>query len=296
MKAMTEMDKSIIKVENVAKFFTLDRRLVELFINPFSGRRKICALNGISFNVEPGEILGVVGPNGAGKTTLLRILADLLEPDSGTVTLCGHRLGRTGPQIRRRIGYVSSDERSFFWRLTGRRNLKFFSRLYGVSRPVAHWRIENLLGLFGLKKQADQLFGGYSAGTRKKFALIRALVHKPTVLLLDEVTNSLDPASALMVKSLIRSYISRNSRRVALWSTHRLEEVTQVCDKVLVIDKGRASFFGSVDEIKNDVKAEGDCFYSNQSHPRPMCYQHTDILSKNFEKAGVETIAGCTNG
>jgi ABC-2 type transport system ATP-binding protein len=155
------------------------------------------------------------------------------------------------PRMRSNIGYVSSDERSFFWRLTGRQNLKFFARLYGVSGPLADKRIKKLLKLFAVEERADQLFRDYSTGTRKKFALARALVHQPKVLLLDEVTNSLDSDSAQSAKSLVREYISSEHGRVGVWSTHRFEEIVEICDKVLVIDKGCVRFFGNAGNFRN---------------------------------------------
>ena len=108
------------------------------------------------------------------------------------------------------------------------------------------------MGLFGLEEKSNQLFRDYSTGTRKKFALARALIHRPGVLLLDEVTNSLDVDSAQRAKFLVREYILRGNDRAAVWSTHRFEEIEQICDKVLVIDKGRVTFFGNAADFKRN--------------------------------------------
>lgn len=204
----------------------------------------IRALQGVSFSVNSDEILGVAGPNGAGKTTLLRLLANLLEADSGYIKLCGQKLNGKS-NIRAKIGYVSNDERNFFWRLTGVQNLQFFARLYGINKKEAHKRIEKLLTMFSIEKKANQLFRDYSTGIRKKFALVRALVHEPMILLLDEATNSLDFNSAQNVKSLVREYVSNRQVRCAIWSTHRFEEIGEICDRVLVLNKGSVRFLGS---------------------------------------------------
>lgn len=239
------MSYSIVEVTNLTKCFARGRPWHELLFAPFAGREKTHALRDVSFAVSAGEILGVAGPNGAGKTTLLRVVANLLEADEGSVRLCGRELSASSHPARRSIGYVSNDERSFFWRLTGIQNLEFFGRLYGLPRAAARRRIDELLGRFALERQGPQLFRDYSSGIRKKFAVIRALLHEPRLLLLDEVTNSLDPSSARNVRRLVRDYVSSGPQRAGVWSTHRLEEIDEICDQVLLIDHGRTSFFGA---------------------------------------------------
>lgn len=243
------MTPAVAEVRDLHKYFTVVRPLHEQLLAPLAKPRRICVLKNVSLRVASGETLGIIGPNGAGKTTLLRVLADLLEPDAGWVEICGQRLTRRRNHLRYTLGYVSSDERSFFWRLTGRQNLEFFAGLYGISRREAHERICALLDLFALREKASQLFRDYSSGTRKKFAVARALIHRPKVILLDEVTNSLDPPSAQAVKALVRDYVCQQGGRAALWSTHRLEEIGEICDKVIVIDEGRVDYAGPVDEV-----------------------------------------------
>lgn len=238
------MAADMIEVRELTKYFAVEEPLGRLLLGPFGTRKKICALDKVGFSITSGEILGVVGANGAGKTTLLRILADLLSPDSGKIELCGYTLGKDSRRLRGRIGYVPSDERSFFWRLTGKQNLEFFARLYGISKLERRRRIEDMLKVFSLNEKADELFRDYSSGTRKKFSLMRALNLQPHILLLDEITNSLDVSSAEVVKTLVKDYISNQEHCAAVWSTHRLEEVGEVCDKVLMIENGRVRFHG----------------------------------------------------
>ena len=229
----------VLEAINLEKTYLRDLPLYKQILLPFSKRQRIKALDSVSIWIKAGEILGVVGPNGAGKTTLLRILADILEADSGTVSICGQTLSNNSFRIRSKIGYVSSDERSFFWRLTGRENLEFFAILYRLSAGQSKKRTAVLIKQFNFQNKADQLFRDYSAGMRKKISVMRAMLHEPSLLLLDEVTNSLDPGSARMVREMIRRYISEQKGRAAVWSTHRLEEISQICDKVVMINSGR---------------------------------------------------------
>ncbi|MHC4478311.1 MAG: ABC transporter ATP-binding protein [Planctomycetota bacterium] len=246
------MTDAVVEVQDLTKHFVVEPPLYKQLLAPFATKQKTLVLERVSFSIRPGEILGVVGPNGAGKTTLLRMLADLLEPDGGWIAICGQRLNKRKCHLRRHIGYVSSDERSFFWRLSGRQNLEFFARLYGVHRSEARRRIDALLEAFAVAGKADQLFLGYSTGIRKKFALIRAFVHQPPVVLLDEVTNSLDPYSAQSVKSLVRAYVCSRNGGAAVWSTHRQEEIAEICDKVLLIENGVIRFYGSAGNFQHN--------------------------------------------
>jgi ABC-2 type transport system ATP-binding protein len=240
-----ERNHYVLIAAGLGKTFTAGRPLHKWVLSPFATPRRVVALTDVSFRLRAGSILGIVGPNGAGKTTLLRILADLLEADRGSVTICGERLALHRPHLRGMIGYVSSDERSFFWRLSGRQNLKFFACLYGVPRGAAARKIDILLEKVQLSHKAEDLFRDYSAGMRKKLALARAMLHEPIVLLLDEVTNSLDPPSAQNIKSMVRKYVSAGPVRAAMWSTHRLEELDELCDDVLLMDGGHLKYAGA---------------------------------------------------
>lgn len=246
----------ILEAYNLKKTFLRDRPLYKQILLPFGKKQKIKALDSVSITIDAGQILGVIGSNGAGKTTLLKILADLLEPDEGIVKILGQSITKNRSKIRGKIGYVSSDERSFFWRLTGRENLEFFGKLYGLSYGQAKTRTVQLIKQFHFENQADQLFRDYSAGMRKKVSVMRAILHEPVILLLDEVTNSLDPNSAKMVKDMVRWYVSDRQYHAAIWSTHRLEEISQICDKIAIIDSGRIVSIGHVEDFLNNSATE----------------------------------------
>lgn len=234
--------KHLLKVNSITKSY---RKSMSAF--KFSKERTV-ALDEVSFSVVPGEILGVIGHNGAGKTTLFRILAGILDCDSGEMTFSNNKVCRSDYNQRSIVGYVPSDERSFFWRLTGRQNLRFFGGMYGLSNDWVDRQIIKKTKLLNL--DIDVLFRDYSAGMRKKVALLRAFLHKPSLLIMDEITNSLDPASCDQVREAVQSYVSRGTPRAVLWSTHRLEEVDRICDKVLLLNKGKVEFFGKLEEYK----------------------------------------------
>jgi len=248
--------RTVIEVENIGKTFKLNKPLAKQLFSLFSRFEKFYALKNISFSIEAGQVLALVGANGSGKTTLIRIIADLLLADYGAVTLAGQDVKSNSCRIRKKIGYVSSDERSFFWRLSGKENLEFFGCLYGLSSGVLKERIDCCLAEFDFEKESRKLFRDYSAGMRKKLAVIRALLHQPEILLLDEVTNSLDPESAEKIKSIIKKYVSASPNRAVIWSTHRFEEINQLCDQVMMIKQGQAAFLGEAKEFSHYLKKQ----------------------------------------
>jgi ABC-2 type transport system ATP-binding protein len=251
------MKEVIVQASGIAKIFPIKQSLFRRICKPFGRTEKTCVLKDVSFDIEAGKILGVVGPNGAGKTTLFRILADVMTPENGEIFILGKLAGNCNHSIRRGIGYISSDERNFFWRLTGRQNLEFFGKLYGLTAAQIRMKTAGMLHDMGLDKKADHVFGSYSSGMRKKLAVIRALMHEPSFVLLDEVTNSLDQESSVKVKKLIRSYVCESKNRAAIWSTHRIEEIDEICDKVMVLKNGSIGFYGSINEYQTQCRGTG---------------------------------------
>jgi ABC-2 type transport system ATP-binding protein len=215
------------------------------------------ALCGVSLDVGEGEIVGLCGPNGAGKSTLLRILAGLVLPTSGTVTVCGldARLGNVAQ--RQQVSYVVSDERSFSWRLSGRQNLEFFAALHGPGRDAARTRVEALIELVGMADCADRPFREYSTGMRQRFVLARGLLSDPRVLLLDEPTRGLDPAASANLRTFIRDEVVKAKRRTVLCATHDLGLVKAFCDRVVIIDRGQVTASASPDETARALGVAG---------------------------------------
>ena len=197
----------------------------------------IRVLRSITFSAEEGEVLGILGRNGAGKTTLLKIIATIVAPDAGSIMVNGFDQGR--PQgIRSSIGLVTGNERSFYWRLTGRANLSFFASLFDIQPALAGKRIDELTELLGLTGDIDRPFDRFSAGMKQRLEIARALLHDPPVLLLDEPTKSLDPGMAGTIGETVRR-LAEHEKRTILLVTHRLSEAVNLCDRVMLLDGGR---------------------------------------------------------
>lgn len=206
------------------------------------------ALRDVSFDVREGEIFGLIGRNGAGKTTLAKIVATLVQPTSGTVTVHGFDSVKDDEKVRAQVGLATAEERSFYWRLTVEQNLMFFSRLYGLSDKAARRCIKELLEQLELEELSKRRFGELSTGNKQRMALARALISNPPVLLLDEPTRSLDPLAAARLRSLIKNLSTRETPVSILLTSHNLDEVEELCARVTIISRGQIR---AVDTPKN---------------------------------------------
>lgn len=199
----------------------------------------IVALDGVDLRVEEGQIVALVGPNGAGKSTLLRVLATVVTPDAGQATVAGCDVRHESREARSRIGFVLGDEHTWYWRLSGRRNLRFFAGLHGIRSGSEDAAIERLLADQGLSAAADRPVSDYSSGMRLRLALARALVPSPSVVLLDEPTRSLDPAgSAAFREQLLK--LTQERGVTAVLATHDLEDAAIAAHTVL-LEAGRVA-------------------------------------------------------
>lgn len=196
------------------------------------------ALNGVDLSVAPGEILALLGHNGAGKSTLLRILATTVIPDGGSARVAGFDVVSEPEQVRRRLGITLGDERSWYWRLSGRKNLEFFATLYGFSRRQAAARVAELLDELELTYAADRRFDGYSTGMRMRLSLARAMLPDPPVLLLDEPTRSLDPVAAASFRDQVATLAHAQGKAILL-TTHDLHEASALAHRIAVLTRGR---------------------------------------------------------
>ncbi|HEV3084269.1 MAG TPA: ABC transporter ATP-binding protein [Gemmataceae bacterium] len=194
------------------------------------------ALDGVSVQVQEGEMFGLLGPNGAGKTTLLSLISCLLDATSGEVRLAGQVLSQRNREQRRQIGIVPQ-ELALYGELTGRENLRFFGELYGLERAPLRRRVEEVLKAIGLEDRADHRVDSFSGGMKRRLNLGAALVHEPRLLLLDEPTTGVDPQS--------RNHIFEEIRRVnqlgvtVVYTSHYMEEVQALCTRIGIIDHGR---------------------------------------------------------
>ncbi len=218
--------------------------------------KKKPALQGASLKMYKGEILGLLGPNGAGKTTLIKIMATLLTKDSGRVEILGYDLDKNPEEIRHILGYVGQDtERSAYARLTSKENLHFFGSLRGLDKET----IDNKIGEFTEKFQfsediLDKQFMHLSGGQKQAVVIMRAMLHDPPVLFLDEPTKGLDPIAASSIRRFLRDYVNKEGKSLLLTS-HILHEVDELADRCTLINKGKTPVTGTPDELKSAVGA-----------------------------------------
>ncbi len=213
------------------------------------------ALVDASLAVAQGEILALLGPNGAGKTTFIKILATLLVRDAGEVRIFGHDLDRDTETIRHLVGYVGQDtERSAYARLTVRENLHFFGRLRGMTASQVRERIERLAAYFDFHAHLDRLFVTLSGGQKQTVVIMRAFLHDPPLVFLDEPTKGLDPMVARRIRTYLRRLVQEEGKTVLLTS-HVLSEVEALADRVALIHRGRIPVVGTPDELRAGVGA-----------------------------------------
>lgn len=236
-------EASIISVRRVSMRFPIAKRYRELVVHPFRRRRVFAALTDAAFEVEKGDRIAVMGPNGAGKTTLLKLIGGLLLPSAGEIVVNGFNTADHNTAARRSVGFVINEERSFYWRLTAIQNLEFFGALDNLWGSERTARIRDLIQLVGLRDAADKTVGTYSLGMKQRLALARGLIADPEALILDEPTRALDPVACDEFIELILNRIHSDSRKTLLIATHRLEDALRLCNKVMVIQKGRITAF-----------------------------------------------------
>ena len=246
----------IIKVDSIKKFFFLRSWRTLLLRRP---PKCVNALSDVSLSVGRGEVLGLLGPNGAGKTTLIKILATLMMPDGGSASIAGCDVAQSPESVRGMIGLVNTNERSFYWRLTGKQNLDFFAILYNLHGKRQHQRVNELLDFVGLMDKADTPFMTYSTGQRQRLAIARSLLSDPEVLLFDEPTSSLDPiGSAELIKFVKKDLVGINKKTV-IWCTHDLNEAEKVSDQIAIINQGKVVIQGDIKQVKDHLNSRPIC-------------------------------------
>jgi ABC-2 type transport system ATP-binding protein len=213
----------------------------------------LLAVQNISLTVNRGEIFGFLGPNGAGKTTTMKCCAGLLRPSGGTIRIAGFDLSRQPAPAKALLGFVP-DNPYLYEKLTGREMAVFVARLYGVAPEGLRDKVENYFRLFEMESECDQLIQGYSRGMRQKTALVAALLHKPSLLLVDEPTANLDPKSARLVKDIFQS-IKAQGGSVFL-STHVMEIAETLCDRIAIIAGGKLRAMGNMEQLRRQRLGE----------------------------------------
>jgi ABC-2 type transport system ATP-binding protein len=220
------------------------------------------ALKGVSFTIQAGEMVALLGPNGAGKSTLLQLLTGLFSPDQGTIEVFGQDLRANPSQALAGMGVVFQQS-ALDLDLTVNANLLFHTDLHGLPRRVAQQRITDGLAAMGLQDKTREVVRSLSGGTRRKVELVRALLHQPRVLLMDEATVGLDPESRANMLAKVRQLATQNQVGV-LWATHMIEEI-KVTDRVLVLEQGLIRFDGSPTDYFAQFKSHALPAESNPS-------------------------------
>ena len=196
----------------------------------------ITAVDGISFEVKPGELFGLLGPNGAGKTTIINILTGQLKPTSGTAVVSGYDVKKQANKVRELIG-VCPQEPAFYSYLTGRENVELFGELHGMTKEVLRERTEELLNKVGLVEGATRRAGKYSGGMIRRISLVMALINNPDIAYLDEPTVAMDVQSRHATWNFIREL--KTLGKTVILTTHYIEEAESLCDRVGIIDQGK---------------------------------------------------------
>lgn len=236
-----------IETDGLSKMFWPARSLRR----PFHTPEPVTAVEGVDLRVRRGELFGLLGPNGAGKTTLIKMLCTLIVPTAGSAQVMGYTLKQEAA-IKRTVGLVVSDERSFYWRLSARRNLAFFAAMVGLSGRLAAQRVEQVLAAVDLSGVAERRFSGFSTGMRQRLAIARGLLHRPQLLFMDEPTRSLDPLATSQLYALIRSLVAQEGVTVLL-TTHNLNEAEFLCERVAVMHKGRVRACAPPEQLRREL-------------------------------------------
>lgn len=227
----------IIEVKNLVKVF-------------HSRRRKITAVNDVSFDVFKGEIFGMIGPNGAGKSTTFSMLTTLIKPTSGSIKVAGFDVENQDYKIRPLIGIVPQ-KLSLYPLLTARENLELMGNLYHVPKKVMEEKIDYYLKLVGLEASADRYTGGFSGGMKQRLSVIAAVLHDPQILFWDEPSTGLDPQTRNVIWKLARKF--NEEGRTLVFTTHYMEEADNLCDRVAVMDSGKMVALDNPEHLKENT-------------------------------------------
>ncbi|MBU3186972.1 ABC transporter ATP-binding protein [Clostridium estertheticum] len=210
--------------------------------------KSFTAVDGVSFVVNGGEILGLIGENGAGKTTIMRMLATMLKVTEGEGKIAGHDLVKEPESIRGEIGILFGGEVGLYDRLTARENIMYFAQLNGMSEGDAKKSIEELTRELEMSEFIDKRVGKFSRGMKQKVAIARSIVHKPSVMLFDEPSTGLDVSATRLIQDFI--FKCKSEGKAIVFSSHSMTEIEKLCDRVVIIHKGKVVEHGTISALK----------------------------------------------
>ena len=231
----------------MAEPVVVTQKLTKIFLD-FWGRKKKVALRALDFDVQKGEIFGLLGPNGSGKTTTIKLLLGLLFPTEGRATV----LGKSTSDVRKneKIGYLP--EESYLYRfLNAEETLDFYGRLFDMPASVREKRSQELIDRVGLSRDKKRQLREYSKGMRQRIGLAQALINDPELVILDEPTSGLDPLGARWMKDLIR--VLKREGKTVIMCSHRLEDVQDICDRIAILHEGDLQSYGKVSDLLRDT-------------------------------------------
>ncbi len=216
-------------------------------------KREVVALDHVDLEIGRGEVFGLLGANGAGKTTLIRLLVGLLTPTEGTASVLGKDILEDIEYIRERVALLPQ-EAGIYERLTARENLIYYGGLYGIPESELNKRADRLLEVVGLKEKQDYQVKGFSGGMKRKVLVARTLVIEPEIVFLDEPTTGIDTLGARVVRNMLKTLSSEENRTIIL-TTHDLNEVKELCDRVGILNDGKLAAIGRPAELEEKFKA-----------------------------------------
>lgn len=231
------LDSAAVKIQGLVKQFSRNKKVID----------------GIDLIVKRGELFCLVGANGAGKTTLIKLLCNLILPTRGEIFINGYNMLRDSEKAQASIGLVTGDERSFYWRLTGRQNLEFFAALYNLHSGQRKAKVKELFDLLCIE-EPDKKFQEYSSGAKQKLSIARALLNDPDILFIDELTKSLDPGSIQFLSRFIKETLIKKHAKTVFFSTHQLYEVEQLADRIAFMARGKIVAQGTFKEVREISK------------------------------------------
>ncbi|KHF41677.1 daunorubicin resistance protein DrrA family ABC transporter ATP-binding protein [Halalkalibacter okhensis] len=254
----------------------------------FKGRK---AVDGVSFYMDKGESVGLLGPNGAGKSTTISMISSLVKPTSGEVRLHGQSVLKDPGQIRRVLGVVPQ-EIALYQELTAYENLKFFGRIYGLKGKELERRIQEVLELVGLIDRQKEVVKTYSGGMQRRINIAAAMLHSPEILIMDEPTVGIDPQSRSHILEMVRE-LNREKGLSVLYTSHYMEEVERLCDRVYIMDHGQVIAAGTKEELKSILSGEETIFIELDRHDRDLFERlqaHEGILQATETEKGLKLL------
>ncbi len=241
----------MIKVEGLTKTYKLNRRMRRQLGGSFLKAPTIDALSGISFECMPGRVFGLLGPNGAGKTTALRIIATMLKPSGGSVSVAGVDVVEQPREVRKRIGFLTGNT-GLYHRLTAVEMVRYHADLHGMERDEFEVSRKQLFDLLDMNSFADQRIAQLSTGMKQKVSIARTMISDPPVLVFDEPTVGLDVMTSRSIINLIRS--CKGDGKTVLFSTHQMAEVKLLCDDIAILHKGKLYFSGNISRFEAQMR------------------------------------------